>query len=82
MYSCEATIELSEFNTYSIYSSKNYLLKLNLNNTLYPQFSSLTLDGNVVRTTNNEINLRLECKFHSYEKIEWFFNDTLKNSSL
>ena len=82
MYSCEATLELGEYNVYSIHSSTNYILKLNLTNAVYPRLDYLLMNGKVLQTSAGESKLRLECKFQNYDKIEWYFNETLKNSSL
>ena len=82
VYSCEATIELDEYNTYSVFSEKNYILKFNLAKSLYPELTHLTSNGDVLRIKNDDLNLKLECKFKNYQKIEWVFNEPLKNSTL
>ncbi len=80
VYSCEATIELSEYNTFSIFSKKNYVL--NLLNPLYPLLNDLTSNGETIHARNDELNLKLECKFQNYKTVEWVFNEPLSNSSL
>ena len=79
-YSCEATIELTEFNTYSIFSKTSYVL--NLLNPLYPLLNDITSNGETMRARNDELNFKLECKFQNYQKIEWIFKESLKNSTL